>query len=199
MHTSSPRGVGTVTRPTIPSSHVFSWRRSGVGGHRGHRVKASRVKGKVKVKVSRTKADMSSSGFEGVAPASVDLSEEHSGPPGMIQTPVCGVIPGVALPESQTDAAAPSLLAPAMLVRLYRVFVVVLPAPPENVNTAERLEQFIAMRSDLATRWAREQLQAILTLLDTAVLLSAGLGARERHALYPWVEPWGRSGALFSG
>jgi len=192
VHSSSPRSVCTVIRPTIPSSHAVPWRRSCFGGHRGHGVKASRVKGKVKVKVSRTKAKMSSSGSEGVAPASVDLSEEHGGPPGIFPTPVAVIIPGVAFSESKTgDAAPPSLLETATFVRLYRVVVGVFPAPPENVNTAERLQQFVAMRHDLANDWSREQRRGLLTRLDTAALLSADRGAGEGLARYPWVQPCG--------
>jgi len=37
-----------------------------------------------------------------------------------------------------------------MLVRLYRVDVGVVPAPSEDVNTAERLQGFLAIRTDLA-------------------------------------------------
>jgi len=174
--TLSQNGVRPITKPTIPSSHLVPWRRSGVGGGRGHKVKASRTK--VKVKAPRNKVKMSSSGFEGAAPASVDHTGQHGGPPGTRPTPVRGVIPGVALPASKTgDGAPPSLLAPAMLVRLYWVFVGVVPAPPENVNTAERLLQFMAMRPDLATSWAREQRRGFLTCLDTAALSLADRGA----------------------
>jgi len=180
VRTLSPSGVGPITMPTIPSSHIFPWRRSGVGEDRGHKVKASRVKGEVKVKVSQTKAKMSSSGSEGVVPASVDHSGEHGSPPGTIPTPVGGVIQGAALLASRTgDAAPPSLLAPAIFVRLYRVVVGIVPAPPKDVNTAERLQQFMAMCPDLATSWAREQLRGFLTRLDTAALLSEDRGAGE--------------------
>jgi len=71
------------------------------------------------------------------------------------------------------DATPPMLLAPAMLVLLYRVVVGVVPAPPKDVNTAERLQLFLAMSPDLATRSAREQRQGFLTRLNTAALLSA--------------------------
>jgi len=65
---------------------------------------------------------MSSSGSESVAPASVDHSGEHGCPPGTIPAPVGGVIPGVALPASRAgDTPPPSLLAPAIFVRLCRV------------------------------------------------------------------------------
>jgi len=123
---------------------------------------------------------MSSSGSYGVSPASFDDSGEHGGPPGTSATPVGGVIPGVALPASKTgDAEPPKLLAPAMLMRLYRVFVGVLPAPPEGVNTAERLQQFMVMRPDLAQILVRQQRRGFLTRLDTTALLSVDRGARE--------------------
>jgi len=94
---------------------------------------------------------MSSSGSVEVGPASVDHSGEHGGPPGTSPAPVGGVIPGVALPSAKPgDAPPPSLLSPAMLVRLYRVDVGVVPAPSEDVNTAERLQGFLAIRPDLA-------------------------------------------------
>jgi len=37
-----------------------------------------------------------------------------------------------------------------MLVSLYRVSVGVVPAPPDEVNTAERFQEFLAQRPDLA-------------------------------------------------
>jgi len=49
----------------------------------------------------------------------------------------------------------------------------VMPAPPEYTNTAERLQQFIAMCPDLAASWSREQRRGFLTRLDTAALLYA--------------------------
>jgi len=178
VRTLSPSGVAPITRPAIPRSHLVPWRRSGVGAGRGHKVRASRTK--VKVKASRTKVKMSSSGSEGTVPASVDHSGKHGPPPGTIPPPVGGIILGVTLPASRTvDAAPPTLLAPTMLVRLYRVVVGVVPAPPEDVNMAERLQQFMAMRPDLATCWAREQRRGFLTSLDTAALLSADHGAGE--------------------
>ena len=119
--------------------------------------------------MSRTKVKMSSSGSEGVAPASVDHSGDHGAPPGTGPPPDGGVIPGVVLLASTTgDAAPPSLLAPSMLVRLYRVVVGVVPAAPEDVKMAERLQQFMAMRPDLAKSSAREQLRGFLMSLDTA-------------------------------
>ena len=63
--------VGPVTRPAIPSSHLVRWKRSGVGGGQRHKIEAS-----------QTKVKMSSSGSEGVAPASADHSGEHGSPPG---------------------------------------------------------------------------------------------------------------------
>ena len=124
--------------PPCPLEEVRRWR------VRRHKVKASRTKAKDMVKASRNRAKMSSSGSEGVAPASFDHSGEHCGPPGTSPAPVGGVIPGVALPASKAgDAPPPSLLAPAMLVRLYRVVVGVVPAPPEDANTAERFQQFL--------------------------------------------------------
>ena len=115
------------------------------------------------MKASKTKARMSSSGSVGVAPESVEHSGEHGGPPGTSPAPVGGVIPGVALPATKPgDAHPPSLLAPAMLVRLYRVFVGVVPAPPEDVNTVERLQGFLAMRPDLALSWTRGAAAGVL-------------------------------------
>jgi len=70
-------------------------------------------------------------------------------------------------------------MAPDMLARLYRVVVGVVPAPPEDVNTADRLQQFMAMRPDLAASWIREQRRGVLSRLDTATLMSADRGAGE--------------------
>ena len=143
--------VGPRTRPTIPSTYVVPEKRSGLGGGGRHKGKASQSKAKNKIKASPTKVKMSSSGSVEVAPVSVDHSGEHGGPPGTSPAPVGGVISCVALPAAMLgDAPPPSLLAPAMLVRLYRVVVGVVPAPPENVNTAERLPGFLAMRPDQA-------------------------------------------------
>jgi len=123
---------------------------------------------------------MSSSGTVEVAPGSVDHSGEHGGPPGLSPAPVGGVIPGVALPAAMPgDAPPPSCLAPSMLVRLFRVFVGVVSAPPEDVNTSQRLQEFLAMRSDLALSWTREQRRGFLTRLDTTALVSADRGAAE--------------------
>jgi len=66
-----------------------------------------------------------------------------------------------------------------MLVRLYRVVVGVVPAPPEDVNTTERFQQFLAMRPDLATSWTCEQQRGFLSRLDTTALVSADFGAGE--------------------
>jgi len=66
-----------------------------------------------------------------------------------------------------------------MLVRLYRVVVGVVPAPPEDVNTAERLKGFLAMRPDLVISWTREQWRGLRTRLDTTALVSADRGAGE--------------------
>ena len=86
----------------------------------------------------------------------------------------------MALPAAKPgDAPPPSLLAPSMLVRLYRVVVGVVPAPPEHVNTSERLQGFLAMRPDLALGWIREQRRGFLTRLDTTALVSADRGAGE--------------------
>jgi len=172
--------VGPRTRPTIPSSHLVPQRRSGVGGGGRHKIKASPSKAKDKIKVSASKVKMSSSGSVEVAPESVDHYGEHGGPPGTSPAPVGGVIPGVALPAAKPgDAPPPSLLAPSMLVRLYRVVVGVVPAPPEHVNTSERLQGFLAMRPDLALGWIREQRRGFLTRLDTTALVSADRGAGE--------------------
>ena len=123
--------VGPVTGTNNLSAHLVPWRRSGIGGGRRHKVKASRTKAKEKVKASRTKVKMSSSESEGVAPASADHSGEQGGPPGTSPAPVGWVLPGVALAASKAgEAPPPSLLAPAMLVRLFRVVVGVVPAPP---------------------------------------------------------------------
>jgi len=166
------------TRPTSPSSHLVPWRRSGAGGGRRYKGRASKTKAKDKIKASQTKTKMSSSGFGEVASASVDHFEEQCGPQGTSPAPVVGVIPGVALPASKAgDAPPPRLLAPAMSVRLYRVVVGVGPAAPEAVNMAERLQQFLAMRPDLAMTWTREQQRGFLTRLDTAALVSADRGA----------------------
>ena len=103
------------------------------------------------MKASPTTSKMSSSVTVEEAPGSVDHSGEHGGPPGTSPALVGGVIPGVALPAAKRgDAPPPSLLAPAMLVRLDRVVVGVVPAPPENVSMAERLPGFLAMRPDQA-------------------------------------------------
>jgi len=123
---------------------------------------------------------MSSSGSVEVAPGSVDHSGEHGGAAGTSPVPVGGVIPGVALPAAGPgDAPAPSLLPPALLVRLYRVAVGVVPAPPEIVNTSERLQGFLAMRPDLALSWSREQRRGFLTRLESTALVSADRGAGE--------------------
>jgi len=66
-----------------------------------------------------------------------------------------------------------------MLVRLYRVAVGVVRAPPEDVNTSERLQGFLAMRPDLALSWSREQRRGFLMRLDTTALVSADRGAEE--------------------
>jgi len=132
--------VGPRTRPTIRSPHLVPWRRSGRGGGSRHKGKASQTKVKGKIKASRTKVKMSSSGSVEVAPGSVDHSGEHGGPAGTSPAPAGGVIPAVALPAAGPgDTPPPSLLAPARFVRLYRVAVGVVPAPPEDVNTSERL------------------------------------------------------------
>jgi len=123
---------------------------------------------------------MSSSGFVEVAPGLVDTSGEHCGPPGTSPAPVGEVIPGVAsFAAKPGDAPPPSLLAPAMLVRLYRVVVGVMPAPPEDVNTAERLPGLLAMRPDLALSWTREQRRGFLRRLYMTALVSADRGAGE--------------------
>ena len=65
--------------------------------------------------MSRAKNKMSSSGSEGVTPASVYHSGKQGVPPGTMPTFRGGVIPSVALPESEMGGAAPpTLLAPAM-------------------------------------------------------------------------------------
>jgi len=102
--------VRPITRPTIPSSHIFPLRSSGVGGGRWQKVKATRSTAKDKVKASRTKAEMSSSGSEGEGPASVDNSGVHDAPPSTSSAPVGGVIQGVALPASQVGDAPPPIL-----------------------------------------------------------------------------------------
>jgi len=123
---------------------------------------------------------MSWSGSVEVAPGSVDHSGEHGGPPGTSPAPVGGVIPGVALPVARPgEAPPPSLLATDMLVRLYRVVVGVVPAPPEDVNTSERLQGFLAMCPDMALSWTREQRRGFLTRLDTTALVSADYWAGE--------------------
>jgi len=66
-----------------------------------------------------------------------------------------------------------------MLVRLYPVVVGVVPAPLEDVNTAERVQGFLAMRHDLALSWTREQRRGFLTRLDTTALVSADRGTGE--------------------
>jgi len=66
-----------------------------------------------------------------------------------------------------------------MLVRLYRVVVGVVPAPPEDVNTSKRLQGFLAMSPDLALSWTREQRRGFSTRLDTTALVSADRGAGE--------------------
>jgi len=66
-----------------------------------------------------------------------------------------------------------------MFVLLYRIVVSVLPAPPEAFNTAERLQQSLAMRPEFATIWTREQRRGSLTLLEVTALVSADRGARE--------------------
>jgi len=66
-----------------------------------------------------------------------------------------------------------------MLVRLYRVVLGVVTAPPEDVNTSERLQWFLATRPHLALSWTREQRRWFLTRLDTTALVSADRGAGE--------------------
>jgi len=66
-----------------------------------------------------------------------------------------------------------------MLVRLYRVVVGAVPAPPEDVNTAERLQVFLAMRPDLALSWTWGQRRGFLRRQDTTALVSADPGAGE--------------------
>jgi len=53
-----------------------------------------------------------------------------------------------------------------MLMRLSRAVVGVVPGPPEDVNTTERFQKFLAMRPDLATSWTREQPRGFLSRLD---------------------------------
>ena len=172
--------MGPRSRPTIPRSHHLPWRRSGVGGGRRYEGKASQANAKGKIKASQTKTKMSSSGSEEIAPASVDHSWEHGGLSGTSPAPVDGVIPGVALPASKAgDDPSASLLAPAMLVHLYRGVEGVVPAQPEDANTAERLQQFLAMRPDLVLSWTREQRWLFLTRLDTTTPVSADRGAGE--------------------
>jgi len=91
--------VGPITRPTIPTSDLFPWRRTGVGGGRGRKFKASGTTATDKFKAFRTRAKMSSSGSEGVAPASIDHFGEHGGPPGTRPAPVGGVMPDVVFPR----------------------------------------------------------------------------------------------------
>jgi len=123
---------------------------------------------------------MSSSGSVEIAPGSVDDSGEHGGPPGTSPAPVGAVIPGVALPSAKPgDAPSPSLLAPALLVRLYRVDMGVVSAPPEDLNTSVRLQGFLGMRPDLALSWTREQRRGFLTRLDTTALVPADRRAGE--------------------
>jgi len=127
-----------------------------------------------------TKIKMSSSGSVEIEPGSVDHTGEHGGPPGTSPAPVGGVIPGMSLPGAKPgEAPPPSLLALTMLVRLYRVVVGVVPAPPGDVNTSERPQGFLAMRPDLALSWTREQRRGFLTRLDTTALVSADHGAGE--------------------
>jgi len=66
-----------------------------------------------------------------------------------------------------------------MLVSMYRVVVGVVPPPPEDVNTSDRLQGFLAMRPDLALSGSREQRRGFLTRLDTTALVSADHGAGE--------------------
>ena len=72
-----------------------------------------------------------------------------------------------------------------MPVHLYRVVVGVVPAPPEDVNTSERLLGFLAMRPDLALSWTRKQRRVFSTRLDTTALVSADRGAGEVVQLAP--------------
>jgi len=44
---------------------------------------------------------------------------------------------------------------------------------------AERYQQFLAMRPELASSWTREQRRGFLSRLDTTVLVSADRGAGE--------------------
>jgi len=64
-------------------------------------------------------------------------------------------------------------------VHLYRAVVGVVPAPPEDVNTVERFQQFLAIPPDLATSWTCDQLRGFLRRLDTTALVSADRGAGE--------------------
>jgi len=190
VRTLSPSGAGPVTRPVIPSSHLFLWRRSGVGGGRGYNFKASRSninasRSKTKAsqcnaKASRGKHNMSSSGYQGEAPASGDESGELGVSSGPSPPAGRGVIPGATLSASGTgDAAPPSLLTPALLLRPCRDVFGDVPVPPEDMNTAERLQQSLTMRPDLAPSWARGQLRGFLTRLDCAALFSADRGTEE--------------------
>jgi len=172
--------VGPRTRPTIPSPRLVPGRTSGRGGGSRRKGKTSQNRAKGRIKASRTKVKMSSSGSVEVAPGSVDHCGEHGGPAGTSPAPVGGVIPGVALPAAGAgDTPPPTLLVPAMLVRLYRVTVGVVAALPEDVNTSERLQGFLAMRPDLALRCSREQRRGFLTRLDTTALVSADRKAGE--------------------
>ena len=97
----------------------------------------------------------------------------------------------MALPAAKPgDAPPPSLLAPAMLVRSYRVVVGFVPAPPEDVNTAKRRQGILAMRLDLALSWTREQRRGFLAGLDTKVLVSADRGAGEVVHSAPGLALW---------
>jgi len=66
-----------------------------------------------------------------------------------------------------------------MLVRLCRDVMGFVPAQPKDFNTAERFQQFLAMRPDLAESWTRERRRGSLTLLDRTALVSADRGAGE--------------------
>jgi len=171
--------VGPFAWPTIPSSHLGPWGRSGVGGGRRDRVEASPFHAK-----------MSSSGSGEVAPASVDHVGDHGRPPGTSPAPVGRLIPDVALSVSKAGDAPPKRLpASAMLVRLYRVVVGVVPAPPKDVNTAQRFQLYLAMRPDLETSWFRGQRREFLTRLETTALVSSDHGAGEVVQSAPGVTP----------
>lgn len=115
--------VGLLTIPDIPSTHLVSRRMSGFGGGRKKEKKESRYQ----MMTVQHKKIMSSSASEGLESASDAYSGDEGAPIGPGFNWGGGFISFVALPASETGAAAaPGLRALNLLARLLRVAVGVL-------------------------------------------------------------------------